>query len=103
MKDPPQAMMTMLDNLQLLQAKCSAGAFREGKCNSSPSTRSHSTHWCLFIEVLPLVYNALDADIAPLLDKALRIIPNLSEGLDVGLTARPGCAPPDAIFYSIRQ
>lgn len=36
-----------------------------------------------YAEVLPLVYNALDSDIAPLLDKALRIIPNLAEGLDV--------------------
>lgn len=38
-----------------------------------------------YAEVLPLVYNALDSDIAPLLDKALRIIPNLAEGLDVSV------------------
>lgn len=63
MKDPPQAMLTLLDNLPVFQAKCSAAVFRE--------------------EVLPLIYTALDSDAPPILEKALKVIPNLSETLDV--------------------
>ena len=41
-KEPPQNMMTLLDNLELLQGKCDKAAFRE--------------------HVLPLVYNALESE-----------------------------------------
>ena len=41
-KEPPQNMMTLLDNLELLQGKCDKAVFRE--------------------HVLPLVYNALDSE-----------------------------------------
>jgi len=41
-KEPPQNMMTLLDNLELLQGKCDKAVFRE--------------------HVLPLVYNALESE-----------------------------------------
>jgi SCY1-like protein 2 len=41
-KEPPQNMMTLLDNLELLQVKCDKAVFRE--------------------HVLPLVYNALESE-----------------------------------------
>ena len=41
-KEPPENMVTLLDNLELLQGKCDKAAFRE--------------------HVLPLVYNALDSE-----------------------------------------
>jgi SCY1-like protein 2 len=41
-KEPPQNMITLLDNLDLLQEKCDKTVFRE--------------------HVLPLVYNALDSE-----------------------------------------
>jgi len=63
MKDPPQAMLALLDNLTLFHKKCNATVFRE--------------------EVLPLIYNALESDIPPVLEKALKVIPTLSEALDV--------------------
>lgn len=63
MKDPPQVMLTLLDNLAIFHEKCNAVTFRE--------------------DVLPLVYNALDSDVPTLLEKALKVIPSLSETLDV--------------------
>jgi hypothetical protein len=63
MKDPPQAMLALLDNLTLFHKKCNATVFRG--------------------EVLPLIYNALESDIPPVLEKALKVIPTLSEALDV--------------------
>lgn len=33
--------------------------------------------------MLPLVYNALDSEIPPVLEKALKVIPELSESMDV--------------------
>ena len=41
-KEPPQNMVTLLDNLELLQGKCDKAVFRE--------------------HVLPLVYNALESE-----------------------------------------
>lgn len=68
LKDPPQAMLTLLDSLPMFNSKCNAIVFRE--------------------EVLPLVYNALDSDVPPLLEKALKVIPTLSETLDVSRMVR---------------
>ena len=66
-----------------------SGAFTKIDC----STVLPAAHWVSFQskcnavtfreEVLPLVYNALDNDIQALQEKALRVIPELSEALDV--------------------
>lgn len=74
MRDPPQVMMTLLDYLGTFQKKCSAAAFRE--------------------EVLPLVYNALESENPPILEKALKGIPSLSESLDVSETTQTDAGRP---------
>ncbi|TFK67903.1 kinase-like protein [Pluteus cervinus] len=67
-KEPPQNMLTLLDNLIMLQTKTEKQAFRE--------------------QVLPLVYNALDSEHAVITDpfkvqeKALRVVPGLCETID---------------------
>lgn len=55
-------MIALLDNLQLLLDKCSPAVFRD--------------------EVMPLVYHSLDSDNPVVLERALRVIPGLSETLD---------------------
>ncbi|KIJ17168.1 hypothetical protein PAXINDRAFT_111962 [Paxillus involutus ATCC 200175] len=61
-KDPPQNMLTLLDNLEMLQNKTEKGAFRE--------------------QVLPLVYNALESEHAVVQERALKVVPNLCETID---------------------
>ncbi|KAF9228683.1 kinase-like protein [Gyrodon lividus] len=63
-KDPPQNMLTLLDNLEMLQSKTEKGAFRE--------------------QVLPLVYNALESEHAVVQERALKVVPNLCETIDYG-------------------
>jgi hypothetical protein len=61
-KEPPQNMMTLLDNLTMLQSKTDKIVFRERR--SSHFRFIHfMLNWGLeFTEVLPLVYNALESD-----------------------------------------
>ncbi|KAI6116913.1 kinase-like domain-containing protein [Pisolithus croceorrhizus] len=61
-KDPPQNMLTLLDNLEMLQSKTEKVVFRE--------------------QVLPLVYNALESDHAIVQERALGVVPNLCETID---------------------
>ncbi|EJF65710.1 other/SCY1 protein kinase [Dichomitus squalens LYAD-421 SS1] len=61
-KEPPQNMLTLLDNLQMLQDKTEKPVFRE--------------------HVLPLVYNALDSEHAIVQERALKAVPNLCETID---------------------
>ncbi|KII88940.1 hypothetical protein PLICRDRAFT_91412 [Plicaturopsis crispa FD-325 SS-3] len=61
-KDPPQNMLTLLDNLHLLQEKTEKNIFRE--------------------QVLPLVYNALESEHAIVQERALRSVPDLCESID---------------------
>ncbi|KIM57078.1 hypothetical protein SCLCIDRAFT_1219748 [Scleroderma citrinum Foug A] len=61
-KDPPQNMLTLLDNIELLQEKTEKAVFRE--------------------QVLPLVYNALEAEHAVVQERALGVVPNLCETID---------------------
>ncbi|KAI8998790.1 kinase-like protein [Trametes punicea] len=61
-KEPPQNMLTLLDNLQMLQDKTEKPVFRE--------------------HVLPLVYNALESEHAIVQERALRTVPNLCETID---------------------
>ncbi|THH32982.1 hypothetical protein EUX98_g1175 [Antrodiella citrinella] len=60
-KEPPQNMITLLDNLQMLQNKTDKGVFRE--------------------HVLPLVYNALESEHANV-ERALKAVPDLCETID---------------------
>ncbi|KAF7338639.1 Protein kinase domain-containing protein ppk32 [Mycena venus] len=62
MKEPPQNMLTLLDNLAMLQSKTDKIVFRE--------------------QVLPLVYNALESDHAVVQERALQCVPDLCESID---------------------
>ncbi|KAL5490200.1 PPK32 [Sanghuangporus weigelae] len=62
LKEPPQNMITLLDNLSLLQSKTDKAVFRE--------------------HVLPLVYNALESDHAIVQERALKVVPDLCETID---------------------
>ncbi|KAG6332892.1 hypothetical protein ID866_6199 [Astraeus odoratus] len=61
-KDPPQNMLTLLENLEMLQGKTDKVVFRE--------------------QVLPLVYNALESDHAVVQERALGVVPNLCDTID---------------------
>ncbi|KAJ3815697.1 other/SCY1 protein kinase [Lentinula aff. lateritia] len=61
-KEPPANMLTLLDNLPMLQSKTEKVVFRR--------------------EVLPLVYNALESDHAVVQEKALKMIPDLCDVID---------------------
>ncbi|KAF8163106.1 other/SCY1 protein kinase [Crassisporium funariophilum] len=61
-KEPPQNMLTLLDNLTMLQDKTEKNVFRE--------------------HVLPLVYNALESEHAVVQERALKSVPNLCETID---------------------
>lgn len=59
-KEPPQNMITLLDNLKMLQAKTDKPVFRErGHAILFPSINYGSV---VSIDVLPLVYNALESE-----------------------------------------
>lgn len=61
-KEPPQNMLTLLDNLHLLQEKTEKTVFRE--------------------QVLPLVYNALESEHGVVQERALKVVPDLCETID---------------------
>ncbi|ORY66808.1 hypothetical protein BCR35DRAFT_308461 [Leucosporidium creatinivorum] len=61
-KDPPQAVISLLDNMGIFVEKCEKGVFRE--------------------EVMPLIYFALESDNPIVLERALKVVPGLSETLD---------------------
>ncbi|TFK42768.1 kinase-like protein [Crucibulum laeve] len=61
-KEPPQNMLTLLDNLSMLQEKTDKKVFRE--------------------HVLPLVYNALESEHAVVQERALKTVPDLCETID---------------------
>ncbi|KAH9180355.1 other/SCY1 protein kinase [Lactarius sanguifluus] len=61
-KEPPQNMLTLLDNLNTLQKKTEKTVFRE--------------------HVLPLVYNALESEHAAVQERALGVVPGLCESID---------------------
>lgn len=61
-KEPPQNMLTLLDNLSTLQSKTEKVVFRE--------------------HVLPLVYNALESEHAVVQERALGVVPELCESID---------------------
>ncbi|KAJ7090230.1 kinase-like domain-containing protein [Mycena belliarum] len=61
-KEPPQNMLTLLDNLLMLQSKTDKNVFR--------------------VEVMPLVYNALESEHAVVQERALQSVPALCESID---------------------
>ncbi|KAJ7756838.1 kinase-like domain-containing protein [Mycena maculata] len=61
-KEPPQNMLTLLDNLLMLQSKTDKNTFRE--------------------QVMPLVYNALESEHAVVQERALQSVPDLCESID---------------------
>jgi SCY1-like protein 2 len=73
-KEPPQNMLTLLDNLEMLQNKTDKVLFRE--------------------QVLPLVYNALASEHAAVQERGLRTIPSLCETVDYAEVQGP-------MFYNV--
>jgi SCY1-like protein 2 len=61
-KEPAPAVIALLDKTTVLQKKTSASVFKE--------------------DVLPLVINALDSTIPTVQERALKVIPSISEALD---------------------
>ncbi|KAF6764989.1 other/SCY1 protein kinase [Ephemerocybe angulata] len=61
-KEPPQNMLTLLDNLSMLQSKTEKLVFKD--------------------HVLPLVYNALESEHPIVQERALNTIPDLCESVD---------------------
>ncbi|KAJ7771771.1 kinase-like domain-containing protein [Mycena metata] len=61
-KEPPQNMLTLLENLTMLQSKTDKNTFRE--------------------QVMPLVYNALESEHAVVQESALQRVPDLCESID---------------------
>jgi SCY1-like protein 2 len=61
-KEPPQNMLTLLDNLNTLQEKTDNAVFRER--TSETPLMSPCVSICAS-DVLPLVYNALESEHAP--------------------------------------
>ncbi|KLT42100.1 kinase-like protein [Cutaneotrichosporon oleaginosum] len=64
LKDPPQNMLTLLDNLTMFEEKTSPAQFREN--------------------VMPLIYNSLESEHLPVQERVLRLVPQLCEILDYG-------------------
>jgi len=64
-KEPPQNMLTLLDNLNTLQEKTDKAVFRE-RTSETPLTLPYVP--ICASDVLPLVYNALDSEHAPVCD-----------------------------------
>ncbi|KAK4048951.1 Protein kinase domain-containing protein ppk32 [Microbotryomycetes sp. JL201] len=62
LREPPQAVISLLDSCGIFVEKCSPSVFRE--------------------EVMPLLYMSLESDNPVVLEKALKIVPQLSETLD---------------------
>jgi SCY1-like protein 2 len=59
-KDPPQNMMTLLDNLKLLQEKTDKPVFLEREYSNVMG--DDGLHRFAYADVMPLVYNALDSE-----------------------------------------
>jgi SCY1-like protein 2 len=85
LREPPQAVVSLLENLGMLNEKCSAAVFREG-ASFFPFLRFFGSQitdvYALSEEVMPLVYHALESDHPLVLEKALRVVPSLCESLD---------------------
>ena len=60
-KEPPQNMLTLLDNLSTLQNKTEKGVFRE-RASLKHLIRYAVLTPTYYAEVLPLVYNALESE-----------------------------------------
>ncbi|KAM0787285.1 hypothetical protein ACM66B_006518 [Microbotryomycetes sp. NB124-2] len=61
-REPPQAVISLLDSVGVFVEKCAPSVFRD--------------------EVMPLLYMALESDNPVVLEKALKVVPQLSETLD---------------------
>jgi SCY1-like protein 2 len=64
-KEPPQNMLTLLDNLNTLQEKTDNAVFRE-RTSETPLMLPYVS--ICASDVLPLVYNALESEHAPVCD-----------------------------------
>jgi hypothetical protein len=63
--EPPQNMLTLLDNLTTLQEKTEKAVFRERMSDLSPPPPYVARVLTCTSDVLPLVYNALESEHAP--------------------------------------
>jgi SCY1-like protein 2 len=74
-------MLTLLDHLHIFQEKCPPAVFREGIGATIQLTffSRPLNGWNCSIEVMPLVYAALDAESSHVLERALKAVPPLCE------------------------
>ncbi|KAG9045662.1 hypothetical protein FS837_005902 [Tulasnella sp. UAMH 9824] len=83
-KDPPIVMMVLLENLEILQGKTSKQCFKAGQSprpvlvHEGGSLTSNPS----FVDVLPLVYNALESEHAAVQERALATVPAMCETID---------------------
>ncbi|KWU45604.1 hypothetical protein RHOSPDRAFT_10912, partial [Rhodotorula sp. JG-1b] len=61
-KEPPQAVVALIESLPVFELKCAPAVFRD--------------------EIMPLIYYSLESDNPVVLEKALRVVPKLCETLD---------------------
>lgn len=62
LKEPPQNMLTLLENLTLLQEKSDKGVFRERAYGLVATSGKPYSYLLFSADVLPLVYNALESE-----------------------------------------
>jgi SCY1-like protein 2 len=84
-RDPPQNMIVLLEKLDILQQKTPREVFRDGKLILYTDIEIYihtGINVILYLDVMPLVYAALENPAVGVQEKALRIIPSLAESLD---------------------
>jgi SCY1-like protein 2 len=90
-KEPPQNMLTLLDNLNTLQEKTDNAVFRE-RASETPLMLPYVS--ICASDVLPLVYNALDSEHAPVCDHGVPPSQNSTQSLQGPRTCPWGCTRP---------
>jgi SCY1-like protein 2 len=81
-KEPPLNMIVLLENLRTLQEKTAKTVFRTGKrlivLDNVVDTNNHLHS----LDVLPLVYNAMESEHPQVQERGLQTVPDLCETID---------------------
>jgi SCY1-like protein 2 len=79
-------MITCLENIDLFQQKTSSYIFKEGilqRKNCTLLFYINFTNFKSFIDVMPLIYHALEVTTPAIQEKVLKIIPTVADSLDI--------------------
>ncbi|RUS25670.1 hypothetical protein BC938DRAFT_471808 [Jimgerdemannia flammicorona] len=90
-REPPQNLLVLLEKLDLLQQKTPREVFRDGMLVQEMFSVA-----ILMNYVMPLIYAALETPVPAIQEKALKVIPTLTESLDY--TTIKGSLFPRALF-----